>query len=214
MLPRFHCITNSATLNGQPIEAVVDAGVDAIQVRAKNLTDRELLDLTAEVVARVADRAKVIVNDRLDVALAAGADGVHVGLDDLPVWHARRLAPAGFLVGGTCRHAEHARQVKAEGADYVGVGPIYLTTSKQGLPDPIGLHTLADVAKVLPAIAISGITLDRVPEVMRAGAYGVAVIAALAQADDPGAAAAEIAAAIRTHRWRTGDEEATTALAR
>jgi thiamine-phosphate pyrophosphorylase len=173
--------------------------VDAVQVRAKHLDDRELLSFARDVIAAVRPAgAKVVVNDRLDVALAAGADGVHLGLDDLPVPEARALAPDGFLVGGTCRHAEHARAAREAGADYVGVGPVYPSTTKTtGLPDPIGLGTLRLAAAVLPAIAISGITVERVPEVMAAGAYGVAVVAALSRAEDPAAAAETLVAAVR-----------------
>jgi thiamine-phosphate pyrophosphorylase len=172
--------------------------VDAVQVRAKQLDDRELLDFTREVVATVRPLgATVIVNDRLDVALAAGADGVHLGLDDLPVAAVRALAPDGFLVGGTCRNAEHARAARDAGADYVGVGPVYPSTTKtSGLPDPIGLATLRQAAGALPAIAISGITAARVPEVMAAGAYGVAVVAALSRAADPAEAAGALVAAV------------------
>lgn len=165
---------------------VVDEGVDAIQVRAKHLSDRDLLALTRAVIDWLqATSAKVIVNDRLDIALAAGADGVHLGLDDLPVADARRIAPAGFLIGGTCRGPEDARRAKAEGADYVGVGPVFSTTTKDGLPTPIGLETLRETAKILPAIAISGINAGRVPDVMATGAHGVAVVAAISRADHP-----------------------------
>lgn len=182
------------------MDRLVEAGVDAIQVRAKGIPDRDLLRLVTEILEAVNGRAKVIVNDRLDIALAAGADGVHLGLDDLPVAAARRLAPQGFVVGGTCRNVEHAVRAKESGADYVGVGPVYASTSKNGLPDPIGLAMLEQVAEVLPAIAISGITLERVPEVMAHGAHGIAVIAAITRAEDPAKAAGEIADAVARHR--------------
>lgn len=115
----------------------------------------------------------VIVNDRVDIALAAGADGVHLGLEDLPVAAARGLAPQDFLVGGTCRNADQAREAKAQGADYVGVGPVDPTTTKSGLPDPIGLDALRDAARVLPAIAISDLNAERAPEVMAAAVDAV-----------------------------------------
>ena len=200
MLPRIHCITDFPCLERETLDllaAVVAEGVDAVQVRAKPLNDRELLAFTRQVLSRLGDTgARVIVNDRLDIALAAGADGVHLGLDDLPVLDARRSAPPGFLIGGTCRSPEHAEQARADGADYVGVGPVYPSTTKQGLPEPIGMDTLRETAKVLPAIAISGINAERVPEVMAAGAYGVAVAAAISRADRPGPAAREIVAAV------------------
>lgn len=198
MLPRIHVITDLPYTPVDVIEEIVGMGVDAVQIRARHLTDRDLFEFTVEVIRTVDGRAKVIVNDRLDIALAAGADGVHLGLDDLPVVQARRLAPRGFLLGGTCRNLAQARQAKADGADYVGVGPIYPSTTKTGLPDPIGLTVLREVAGVLPAIAISGINAERLPDVMAAGAYGVAVIAAISRAPDPARAARDLVAAVHT----------------
>jgi thiamine-phosphate pyrophosphorylase len=196
VLPRVHVITDLPHTPPELIDEIVRLGVDAVQVRAKHLTDRELFEFAEGVVRTVRKRARVIVNDRLDIALAAGADGVHLGLDDVPVAPARRLAPNGFLIGGTCRNARQARQAYADGADYVGVGPIYPSTTKQGLPEPLGLHVLAEISGILPAIAISGITVDRVPGVMAAGAHGVALIAAVSRAPDPTRAARDVVAAV------------------
>lgn len=201
MLPRIHCVTDFPAYDPGTLsllEGVVREGVDAVQVRAEQLTDRELFWFTRALVERLAGTpAVVIVNDRLDVALAAGADGVHLGLDDLPVAEARRLAPAGFLVGATCRHPAHAREAAEAGADYAGVGPVYPTTTKSGLPEPIGLETLAETSKVIPAIAIAGITEERVPEVIASGAHGVAVAGAIARAPDPCRAARGVVRALR-----------------
>ena len=222
VLPRIHCITD---LDGAPAEsdlallaAVCRVGVDAVQVRAKHLTDAALVDLTREVVGRVRRLgARVIVNDRVDVALATGADGVHLGREDLSIADARRLVPEGFLVGGTCRNVRHAERARAEGADYVGVGPVFATTSKTGLPDPVGLVTLREVAPVLPAVAIAGITAERVPEVMATGAHGIAVIAAISRAEDPVGAARDLVAAVHRHRQPPPfppSQEATTPTSR
>ncbi len=215
MVPRIHCITDlspavATSTAREPLsdarvcrlldllEAAVRAGVDAVQIRAKHATDRALLDLTSRVIARVRPLgAAVIVNDRLDVALAADADGVHLGLTDLPVRVVRRLVPAAFLVGGTCRNDEHARQARDEGADYAGVGPVYPTSTKQGLPAPVGLAAVRSAAAFLPVVAVAGITLQRIPEVMAAGAHGVAVVAAISRAPDPARAAREIVEAVR-----------------
>lgn len=200
MLPRLHCITDLASYDDDALgllESVVREGVDAVQVRAKGVADRAVLAFTRALVDRLSGtRAVVIVNDRLDLALAAGAHGVHLGRDDLPVAAARRLAPPGFLVGGTCRNADQAREAKAQGADYVGVGPVYPTTTKSGLPDPIGLDVLRDAARVLPAIAISGIDAERAPAVMAAGAYGVAVASAICRSPQPALAARRLADAV------------------
>jgi len=200
VLPRIHCITDFPSYDDGAItllEAVVREGVDAVQVRAKSVSDREVVAFTRALVDRLAGTsAAVIVNDRVDIALAAGAHGVHLGRDDLAIAEARRLTPPGFLVGGTCRNAEHARAAKAEGADYIGVGPVYPTTTKSGLPDPIGLDTLREVAQVLPAIAISGINAGRAPAVMAAGAYGVAVASAICRSPQPALAARRLADAV------------------
>jgi thiamine-phosphate pyrophosphorylase len=200
VLPRIHCITDFPSYGAQTIallEAVVREGVDAVQVRAKSVPDQEVVAFTRALVDRLAGTpARVIVNDRLDIALAAGAHGVHLGQHDLPVVEARRLAPQGFLVGGTCRTAEHAEEAKAQGADYVGVGPVYPTTTKSGLPDPIGLDALRDAARVLPAIAISGINAERTAEVMAAGAYGIAVASAICRSSEPALAARRLVDAV------------------
>jgi thiamine-phosphate pyrophosphorylase len=200
VLPRVHCVTDFDVHDASALDllaGVVDAGVDAIQVRAKSLTDAELFGFTRALVDRLAGmHAVVIVNDRVDIALAAAAHGVHLGLDDLPVAAVRALTPPGFLVGATCRSAEHAETARSAGADYAGVGPIYTSTTKQGLPAPIGLDRLAEAARVLPAVAIAGITPERVNEVRAAGAHGVAVASAICRAPDPPAAARRIVAAL------------------
>lgn len=207
VLPRLHLITDQPALDRASLERVVATaaaanaggrGDTALQVRVKGATDRALSLWTAELVAATRPHGiRVIVNDRLDIALAAGADGVHLGAEDLPVSAVRSLAPSGFLVGGTCRGPEGARVALAQGADYVGLGPVYPSTSKAGLPQPLGLEVLEQTARVVPTVAIGGITSSRVPGVMAAGAHGVAVIAAVWRAADPPRAAKEIADLVR-----------------
>ena len=175
------------------LPALVDAGVDAFQVRDKAITARELVNLTQRVMA--ASGVTVVVNDRLDVALAAGADGVHLGVDDVSVAHARRVAPR-LLIGATCRDRGEVRTAKGDGADYVGVGPVFATVSKVGLPPPLGVASLADTVGALPVLAIGGITVDRAPAVAAAGAHGIAVIGGIWSAPDPVAAAAALAEAV------------------
>ncbi len=139
---------------------------------------------------------KVLINDRLDIALAANADGAHVGADDLPVAAARKLLGPQRILGATGRDAAMAKAAVADGADYVGVGPCYASSSKLGLPDPLGVQGLATVTPHAKVIAIGGITLSRVPTVMAAGAYGVAVIAAVSEAPDPVAALTDLLTAV------------------
>ena len=203
MLPRFHLVTDFPSLDEAALACVlaVLAGgrsgtdaVDAVQVRAKQASDREVVAWTRELVVLVRPMGtRVIVNDRLDLALAAGADGVHLGRDDLSVADARALVPTSFLIGATCRSPVHAARARLDGADYAGVGPVHATTTKRGLPNPLGLDVLAATAREIPAIAIGGITADRVRDVMAAGAHGVAVVSAVWENPDPPRAAREIA---------------------
>lgn len=182
------------------LPALVTAGVDGFQVRAKRLNDSDLLHLTRRVIA-FADGATVLVNDRVDIALLAGASGVHLGANDLPIEEARRLA-GGLLVGGTCRDSSAARDAWRAGADYVGFGPIYATGSKHGLPEPLGPDAVAEAAGVLPIVGIGGINGANAADVYAAGAHGVAVISGVWDAPDPVAAAKEIAGQRWGHRPR------------
>jgi len=173
------------------LPSLIAAGVDAFQVRDKALGGRDLVRLTQ----RLLDTgATVIVNDRLDVALAAQADGVHLGASDLLVTQARRIAPD-LLIGATCRNRVDVEAAAHAGADYAGFGPIFATSSKEGLPDPVGPGALEEVTGVLPLIAIGGITAANASAIPRGA--GVAVIGGIWSQPDPIAAAAGIAQAVR-----------------
>jgi thiamine-phosphate pyrophosphorylase len=193
LIGRLHVLTDA---EGGPaalavVSAAVAAGAPVVQVRRKGCTDRELHGFAARVVEICAARGSIcIVNDRVDVALAVGAAGTHLGADDLPVDAVRRVAGRGHLVGGTARDPRRARELVAAGADYLGVGPAYATTTKTGLPDPLGPAGVAAVAAAVdvPVIAIGGVTPDRVGELVTAGAAGVAVVGAVSGARDPAAA--------------------------
>lgn len=201
-LGRLHVIIDVSPHVPCPValaEAALAGGAPVLQVRPKRVTDA----VAYEAVAPIAERCRAvgaacIVNDRADLALATGADGVHVGGEDLPVDVARRLVGSEALVGGTARNPEASALRQAEGASYLGVGPIYLTSSKDGLPPPLGPAMLTRVAAAvsIPVIAISGITVARVGEVIAAGADGVAVIGAIARASDPQAMTAAFVAAL------------------
>ena len=194
LVPRFHVIT--PVVPTSLLHGLVSAGVDAIQVRDKDADDRALLSFVRMAVDAVRPLGcRVIVNDRVDVALAGGADGVHLGARDLPVSAARALAP-GLIVGATCRSHDEVVAAKDAGATYAGVGPVFETVTKTGLPAPLGTAGLAAATGVLPVVAIAGITAARVPGVLAAGAHGVAVAAAVGRAPDPPAAAKEIASAL------------------
>jgi thiamine-phosphate pyrophosphorylase len=194
-LGRLHVVTD-AREGRRPLDVVRAAlsvgGRDVVvQVRAKGVTDRALFDV-AERVARMCDEAGALclVNDRPDVALAVGAGGTHLGADDLPLSAARRVVGPDHVLGGTTRDPDAARALVAEGATYLGVGPAYATTTKDGLPDPLGPAGVGAVAAAVdvPVIAIGAVTADRVPALLAAGAHGVAVVGAVSDAADPAAA--------------------------
>jgi thiamine-phosphate pyrophosphorylase len=193
---RLHLVTDSLSVAA----AALAAGAGTIQVRVPDsTTDRDCYDLAARVLDRCrAAGATCLVNDRLHIALAVGADGGHVGGDDLPVAVARRVLGPDAILGATARDPVTAQAAVAAGASYLGVGPAYATRTKEGLPDPIGPAGIRAVASAVtvPVIAIGAVTAARVPELLAAGAYGVAVVTAVSDAPDPAAAAAELLAAL------------------
>jgi len=179
-----------------------DATADlVVQVRVEDdMSDRDAYELTVRAVAEcTAYRVTCLVNDRLHVALATGAAGAHVGALDLPVDAARRVLGPAAILGATARDPATGRAAVAAGATYLGVGPCYATGTKTGLPDPIGLAGLAAVVAAVdvPVVAIAGITVDRVRQLLAAGAHGVAVVGAIAAAADPRRATAELLVAVR-----------------
>ncbi|MCQ3810389.1 MAG: thiamine phosphate synthase [Acidimicrobiia bacterium] len=195
VVPRLHVIADGAPL----AYAAFRGGAPAVQVRIKEADDDAVLAECEHIVAAAKSAsAMVIVNDRADIALAAGADGVHGGAEDLPVAVLRRLIGPDRLVGGTARDPDTALRHQDDGASYVGVGPVYATATKTGLPEPLGPAGVEKVAASvdIPVIAIAGITAARVPELLAAGAHGVAVIGAVAHAADPTAATAELLEAL------------------
>ncbi len=179
----------------ETVRAAVAGGAHVIQLREKALADRELLALAREV-RRLTREAGVlfIVNDRPDVAKLIGADGVHLGQDDLPVRDARRVLGPDALVGVSTHDRHQLRRAVLDGADYVGVGPTFPSTTKD-FAALAGLDYVRQaVAETsLPAFALGGITLENLPQVLAAGARRVAVSAAVCRADDPRVAAAELA---------------------
>jgi len=208
-LGRMHLITD--TRRGRDPIGVLRAAVGAaqaaratddlvVQVRVEDsATDREAYELTVRA-AEVCAAAGVtcLVNDRLHVALAAGTAGGHVGAHDLPVAAARRVLGPAAVLGATTRTADAGRAAVAAGATYLGVGPCFATATKVGLPDPIGPAGVGAVAGAVdvPVIAIGGVTVERVPGLLAAGAYGVAVVGAVCAAADPGRAVTALLAAL------------------
>jgi len=190
LIGRLHVLTDARGGRGalDTVSAAVAAGAPVVQVRAKNCTDRVLYDFARRVVEICSPRGTTcLVNDRVDVALAVGAAGTHLGGEDLPIAVVRRLAGPEHLIGGTARDPQRARELVADGADYLGVGPAYSTTTKSGLPAPLGPLRIGVVvtAVAVPVIAIGGVTAERIADLLAVGAHGVAVVSAVSRASDP-----------------------------
>jgi thiamine-phosphate pyrophosphorylase len=186
---------------GRLANALLDGGARILQLRMKGATAAAMLAVVDELRLLCKKReATLVINDRLDVALAGGADGVHLGQDDLPLAAARRLAPR-LLIGISTHDEAQARAALDGGADYIGFGPCFPTTTKAN-PDPVvGLERLAGVCALgAPVVAIGGITLEHVDEVARAGARAAALISAVNRAPDVAAAARRVAAAFTAQR--------------
>ena len=173
------------------VGAVLRGGADVVQLRHKTLARGRLLELARELAALVHEAGAVfIVNDHLDIALLAGADGAHLGAGDLPLEAARRVAGAGFLLGASANTPELGRAAVAAGADYLGAGPAFATAIKPGKAaiGPAGVALVAGAVAV-PVFAIGGVEAGNVGELVAAGVRRVCVIRGLAQAGDPEAAA-------------------------
>jgi len=166
----------------------IRGGADTIQFRQKVGATREMINIFRQLKQLCLDSdVTLVVNDRLDVAIAAEADGVHLGQDDFPIPLARKLLGESRIIGGSAASLEEAQKCLAEGADYIGFGPVYPTTSKEDADPVTGIKLLKQAVEAipLPIIAIGGISAENAPEVMRAGAQGIAVISAVCCQEDP-----------------------------
>jgi thiamine-phosphate pyrophosphorylase len=181
---QLYYITDRRQIKSRTLDAclagAIAAGVDWVQIREKDLPARRLLALTLAAVerARGQERTCVMVNDRLDVALAAKAHGAHLGTRSMPAELVRRLAPREFVVGVSCHTLEEALAAQAAGADYILLGPIFATPSKLSYGPPLGLSKLREVTLQIsiPVFALGGITIDRVAPCLENGAAGIAGI--------------------------------------
>jgi thiamine-phosphate pyrophosphorylase len=177
------------------VARAVDAGIDWIQIREKDFSARELLAVAGGGVkvaaaSRRANATRIIVNDRLDVAMAAGAGGVHLGESSLPVaavnaWRGKRNLRE-FLIGASCHSAEAVRAAERDGADYVIFGPVFSTPSKGKFGAPQGINRLAEASKGvrIPVLAIGGVTPENAGDCIAAGAAGIAAIRMFSGTDD------------------------------
>jgi thiamine-phosphate pyrophosphorylase len=176
------------------VAAAVRGGATSVQVRLKSAAPREVVEITRSIMARVS--VPVIVNDRADIALAAGAAGVHVGEADLPVAAIRRFAPGDFIIGASL--GGDAELANAKDADYVGIGPVFGSDSKSDAGSAIGVAGFERLARLVtvPTVAVGGITPEGAMQIIVHGAGGVAVINAIFRSGDPEHASRALAAAI------------------
>ncbi len=201
--PRLYVILDPEHSGGHELGGLAtkaaEGGASLFQLRVKTASAKATLTIARECLAALAPfGVPLLINDRVDIALAAGAQGVHLGQDDLPVAEARGLLGPDALIGLTVRSLDEARAAPVDLVDYVSIGGVFPTRSKTGVERYVGLDGLAAIAAALPAghglplCAISGITADNADQVIAAGVDGVAVITAVSKAPDPAVAAAEL----------------------
>ena len=207
-LPPLYAILDPEQTRGRPAQrvlaALLEAGVSILQLRVKSLPPVDFLELAKQ--ARAVTRAhgcKLIINDRVDIALACGADGVHLGQDDLPLSAGRKLMGQ-KIIGISTHDLDQARAAERAGADYIGFGPMFGTRTKATGYEARGPEMLQQIrrAVTLPIVAIGGITEDNVQEVWQAGADSVAIIGDVLHDNDPGAKALRILGQYRTVQQR------------
>ena len=180
--------------------AAIAGGVKVVQFREKQMADRELISIGAEIRSLTAEAGvDFVVNNRVDIALALGADGVHVGQDDMPVALVRRLIGPRMILGASASSVEEAVKAEKDGASYVAASPVFSTSTKLDAPKPTlleGLRAISDAVDV-PVVAIGGIGLNNVVDVVKAGADSIAVVSAVVCAPDMKEAATSLNSIIR-----------------
>ncbi len=185
------------------VQAAIRGGATVVQLREKEASTRAMIEL-GQALLEITRAAGIplIVNDRVDVALAIGAEGVHVGQDDMPAAMARRLIGPDRILGVSARTVEEAIQAQRDGADYLGAGDVFGTPTKPDAGAPIGVEGLARIARAvsIPVVAIGGVTPRNASAAIEAGAVGVAVISAVVGAPDPEAAARRLREVVEAHR--------------
>jgi len=189
LIKDYYFITDAALSRAGIMNDVllaVKCGVGVIQYRAKNLSTKVLFEEASQL-RKICRGAILIINDRIDVALAAAADGVHIGADDMPVASARRLLGKDKIIGVTVHNEEEAREASRLGADYLGVSPIFATLTKKDAGRACGTQMLRKIKSFskLPLVAIGGINFENAREVISAGADALCAISAVAASSDP-----------------------------
>jgi len=202
----LYLITDRCQTQGRPLAEVVraalDGGITSLQLREKDLGSRELYQLALELRCLTnLYGAKLFINDRIDIALAVGADGVHLGAGSIPVVEARLLAGNKLLIGYSSHSVAEARQAETDGADFVTFGPVYQTPSKMVYGAPLGVAALREACRCLsiPLFALGGVKPSNIAEVMSANVAGVALISAIIAAVDPKNETASLIKMIEEH---------------
>jgi thiamine-phosphate pyrophosphorylase len=174
--------------NREIVEAAVAGGVTCVQLREKHCGTREFIHEALALRPLLRDHnIPLIINDRLDVALVVEADGVHLGQSDMPIAMARKIAGRSLLIGISAESADDALKAEQEGADYIGISPVFSTPTKIDTAPPLGLGGVSKIRGLvdIPLVGIGGINLDNAASVIGAGADGVAVVSAIVSAEDP-----------------------------
>lgn len=202
----LYLVSDRSLLGGrdllQEIKKAIKGGVSIVQLREKEASSRQFYNLAMTLKSELGSLGvPLIINDRLDIALAVDADGLHIGQDDLPFSAARQLLGPDKIIGLSASSRAEAEEGARLGADYLGVGPLFATPTKADAAMPTGLALLAGLKKELslPLVAIGGINLDNVAAIRKSGADGVAVVSALMGSDDIEMAARRILA-----KWQKG----------
>ena len=200
----LYLVTDRALSLGRPIEEVVEAavlgGVTCVQLREKECPAGEFIELALRIKPLLRSASvPLIINDRLDVALAAGADGVHLGQSDIPLDLAREISGDRLIIGISAGSVEEAVKAESGGADYIGISPVYNTPTKTDTGQPQGLEGVRKMRKAvgIPIVGIGGLNAGNAAEVIRSGADGIAVVSAIVSAPDPGEAARALLRQIR-----------------
>jgi thiamine-phosphate pyrophosphorylase len=184
---------------GKIAEEVIAGGANLLQLRAKDLSTREFIEAGTRL-NRICKRNRIpfIVNDRVDIALALDSDGIHLGQDDMPVSSARKIVPRGKLIGLSVHSLEEAAKAKEEKPDYIGVGPVFFTRTKESAIPPVGTELIRKIKREidLPLVAIGGINAENMEEVIAAGADAAAVCSAILSADNIKAATEKLGSGV------------------
>jgi thiamine-phosphate pyrophosphorylase len=203
----LYLVTDAGLARGRThheiVQAAIRGGVTVVQYREKSASTRRMIEEARELHDLCRARGiPFIVNDRVDVALAADADGVHVGQDDMPASLARKLIGRDKILGVSAENVAQARAAVTDGADYIGASPIFATPTKPDAPPPMGVQGLQELTRActIPIVAIGGLNATNAASMIRAGAAGVAVISAIVNAEDVERAARELKQVVESSR--------------